>query len=90
MTPIAKKVDRNHAEIRQAFRDCGCLVHDTSAVGRGFPDLVVSIRGKLAMVEVKFGKGKLNPIQDQFHKIWSEHVYIVNSVDEAIKLIGGI
>lgn len=65
------RVDANHGEIREHLRKIGWSVFDTSAVGRGFPDLVVARRGFSALVEVKNGsKKKLNAGQQQFSMGW--------------------
>jgi hypothetical protein len=62
----ARRVDSNHAEIRQLFRDCGCAVLDTSNLGGKVGDLIVqyfdpSTRGYTVMtyvVETKADKRK--------------------------------
>jgi hypothetical protein len=54
----AKRIDGNHAEIRDHLRAVGWWVFDAHDLGRGFPDLVVARRGMIALVEVKDGKGK--------------------------------
>ena len=54
----AARVDANHAEITHALRQCGWVVHDTSGVGGGFPDLVVGKAGRLVLVEIKDGAKK--------------------------------
>ena len=49
----AKKVDANHSLVVKTLREMGCSVFDTSSVGRGFPDLVVSRKRATTLVEVK-------------------------------------
>ena len=50
----AKKVDKNHAEVRDGLRQLGYHVIDTSAVGKDFPDLLaVSKAGVIVLLEVK-------------------------------------
>jgi hypothetical protein len=49
----ARRVDTTHADIRDALRDIGAVVHDTSALGDDFPDLVVGWRGRTLLVECK-------------------------------------
>jgi hypothetical protein len=71
----AARVDANHAEIVAAFRACGCQVLDLSRVGGGCPDLLVSARGVLFLVEVKDGTKppsarRLTSMEAQFHEIW--------------------
>lgn len=45
--------DKNHLEIAAGLVAHGCTVVDTSAVGGGFPDLVVGARGVTHLLEVK-------------------------------------
>lgn len=91
----AAKIDDNQPEIVAAFRRMGCTVAITSAVGAGFPDLVVSYRGKNLMVEVKDGSRppsaqKLTADQEKFHAGWRAPIYIVRDVGDAIALINAI
>jgi hypothetical protein len=91
----AAKVDRNHGEIADALTQCGAWVIDCSAVGQGFPDLLVSHRGRLLMVEVKDGKKppsarKLTPSQEVFHARAAANgvpVHVVASLEQAIELV---
>ena len=39
-----RRVDANHAEIRQLFRGCGCTVLDTSNLGGKVGDLIIQYR----------------------------------------------
>lgn len=48
-----RRTDGNHAVIREELRRLGLSVTDTSHVGGGFPDLVVSCGLAAAFVEVK-------------------------------------
>ena len=72
----AAKTDGNHQATRDYLRKAGWSVHDTSAVGGGFPDLVVARGGLTALVEVKDGRSKdkrqhaLRPNQEEFAKGW--------------------
>ncbi len=89
----AAKVDGNHGEIVQALRRVGCRVLDLSRVGAGCPDLLVSLpqRGRipeLMLMEVKTARGKLTQAQRIFDAAgWP--VFVVRSVDEALKLVLG-
>lgn len=66
----AARVDANHSRIVSAFRKLGCLVHDSSRAGMGFPDLVVCFQGVFALVEVKTPKGKPTEAQERFFADW--------------------
>ena len=79
----AKKVDRNHKEIVDLFRELGAAVADTSAAGAGFPDLVVQFRSghtkyriQTHLVEIKDGslspsRRRLTDRQEDFHAIFN-------------------
>lgn len=89
----AARTDANHAAIRDALRKAGASVADTSAVGSGFPDLVVGLRGRNLLVEVKDGSRKpseraLTPAQAEFAQAWRGQWAKVESVDQALALIG--
>ena len=60
-----------------------------SAMGDGFPDLVVGRRGKNLLAEVKDGSmppcaRKLTPNQIDFHAAWSGSIVVVESVEQAL------
>lgn len=95
MTRRAAKIDANQGDIVQAFRALGCSVAITSAVGDGFPDLVVGINGLNVLVEIKDGarppsERKLTPAQVVFHDGWRGQVVVVISVDQAIALVAAV
>lgn len=81
----AKKVDANHAAVRDHLRSRGWCVHDTAAVGRGFGDFVVSRLGHTAILEVKDGRGELNELQRRFRDGWQGAYFVVRSPEDAIK-----
>lgn len=84
------KTDRNQKEIVDALRSCGATVHVTAQVGNGFPDLVCGIFGKNFLIEIKNpeARGKLTAEQIVFRDRWKGKVYVVNSVEEALRVIG--
>jgi hypothetical protein len=55
--------DSNHADVVHDLRQCGYSVTDTSQVGHGCPDLVVSNYGHMRWVELKAGSGSLSADQ---------------------------
>lgn len=89
----AAKVDANQAAIVQAFRQLGARVQVLSHVGKGFPDLLICVRGKLALIEIKDGdksasRRKLTPDEQAWHAEWQDApLFIVASVEEAAVLI---
>lgn len=72
----AAKIDANQPAIVQELRDRHVEVAVTSAVGQGFPDLVVSANGVNLLVELKDPEQKdkrrreLTPDQVKFHDKW--------------------
>jgi len=88
----AARVDDNQREIASVFRKLGASVVITSAVGQGFPDLVIGIHGVTCLVEVKDGKKRksatqLTTDQEIFHSEFCGMIAIVKTVDDAINLI---
>ncbi len=97
-----KRVDANHAEVRDALRQRGWDVEDFSNIGGGIPDLLAvhrwrqhSWRGRLAyLVEVKDGEKppsarRLTAAQERVHAAFSAAgipVVVVTSVTEAMAL----
>ena len=83
--------DANQTEIVEALERVGCKVADLSSLGKGIPDLLVSYKNgphrELALFELKTATGKMNMRQRQFEADgWQ--VYVVRSVDEALKVVG--
>lgn len=92
---MAKRTDSNQTEIVKAFRAAGALVHITSDLGKGFPDLVVGIGSRLKLVEIKDGSKPpshrcLTPDEKRFHALWEGFSCIVYNVDDVINLINSM
>jgi len=88
----AAKVDENQRNIVAALRAIGCSVAVTSAVGSGFPDLVVGDWGKTYLMEVKRGdkppsRRVLTQDQIDFHASWHGQICVICTVAEAISFI---
>lgn len=93
----AKRVDRNHGDIRKTFRRLGWIVHDLSALGGGMPDLLIVkpfnfITGRRALlVEVKDGAKapsarRLTPAQVKLHAAFESAglaVVVIETVEQA-------
>jgi hypothetical protein len=66
--------DANHADVQRWYEELWCLVHDTHALGGGFPDMMVGISTPMrqipALVEVKTADGRLKPSQETFLRLW--------------------
>jgi hypothetical protein len=84
----AAKVDANQDQIVSALRVAGATVQSLAAVGKGCPDLLVSYRGQMYLMELKHGKGKVNEQQAKWHSDWKADVYVVYGAEEALQVIG--
>lgn len=95
MTRYAKKVDSNHAEIRDGLRAMGYEVLDLSHVGGGIPDLAVKVRGKLGMVHFLEIKDGSKPLSRQAltkeQEVWHNFAHAITSkvrtLDEAVEAL---
>lgn len=85
---LRARTDTNHREIVNALRNAGASVEDLSRVGRGCPDLCVGLRGQNFLLEIKSGRHRLNAEQVEWRKLWSGHVDIVYSVEDALRAVG--
>jgi len=92
----AARTDANHAEIRQALRDIGVGVHDTSSAGKGLPDLLCVKDSRIVLVEVKNGKRppsarELTVAQKALRATLQAHgsdIAVVTNIGEALALFG--
>ncbi len=87
-----RKTDANQKEIVAALRAYGATVHDASAMGQGFPDLVVGFDGKNYLIEIKKSVTKtksttLNSIQQRWHDNWKGTSFIVTTPEEAVHIL---
>jgi Holliday junction resolvase len=85
MRQYGAKRDENELEIVNALRSAGASVAHLSS--KGIPDLLVSFRNKLFLMEVKMLGKKLTPEQVKFHENWKGEIHIVRTVDEAIEIL---
>jgi hypothetical protein len=88
----AAKIDDNQVEIVAALRKIGCSVVSLAAVGSGCPDLLIGYRAMNFLVEVKDGnkspsRRQLTEDQKVFHREWNGQIRVVESVEEAVKLV---
>lgn len=83
------RVDNEQAAIVRALRDIGASVAVTSALGDGFPDLVVCWHGAVTLLEVKTGNAALTAAERDFHAKWSGDIPIVTTAEEAQRAVIG-
>ena len=82
------KTDGNQTDIMQALRAAGFYVFDCSRMGRGFPDLLVNSFARVVLMEIKTADGRLTPAEAKFHGEYAGELYIVRSVEEALRAMG--
>ncbi len=90
----ANRVDANHGDVIQTLRACGWHVHDTSALGNGFPDCVAAKHGRIVLIEIKDGslpqsRRKLTSAEQRvYQQLWLKdvEVEIVESIEQAARL----
>lgn len=81
------KRDSNEREIIDALISVGASVWQISQPG--VPDLLIGLRGVTFLADVKSKHGKLTPFQQEFVSDWlGGEVFIVRTVDDALKAIG--
>lgn len=88
----AAKIDANQTEIAKALRQVGASVQSLASTGKGCPDLLVGFRGVNWLLEIKDGQKvksarKLTEDQVVWHESWCGQVHVIESIDQAIKLI---
>ncbi len=89
------KVDANQPQIVRALRQAGATVQSLAEIGSGCPDILIGFRGQCYVAEVKDwrqppSKRKLTPLEKKWHQTWQGQIAIVETPDEALKLIGVI
>ena len=87
------RVDNTQTAIVQGLRGIGIAVAVTSDLGGGFPDAVISSRGRNYLMEFKSGKERdpekvLTDDQKEFMRKWNAPVYVVWSVSGAMFALG--
>jgi hypothetical protein len=90
----AAKTDTTQAPIIAMLRANGMTVKDCSAVGQGFPDLMVGFRGGWFAIETKSDprishrvSEPLTAAQRVFHTTWAGDIGVVQSPEEAVQWV---
>lgn len=86
------RTDDNQTLLVKVARQCGATVQILSQVGSGCPDLLIGMRGKNFLVEVKDGtqppsQRKLTPDQEKWHREWNGQKRVITSVSEMIEFL---
>jgi hypothetical protein len=89
VSKYARKTDSNQGDVISALSKIGCEVLDLSRVGGGCTDLLVwrAATCTLKLIEVKTPKGKLNALQNTFHKRFAGCTHIARSPMEAVEIM---
>ena len=89
MPRYAHRIDANQAQIMRDLRKAGLSVIDLSAVGGGVPDLLVSSRTEMWLMELKTATGRLNQKQLNWWDKWQgKPVHSVRTSEDALKIAG--
>lgn len=91
MAVTYKRVDDNQVEIVKEFRAYGFSVGITSAVGHGFPDIVIGKNSRNLLIEIKDGnkppnERRLTPDEARFHDAWRGSVRIVTCANDVLDI----
>lgn len=84
------RTDRNQASIVEALRKCGIGVIILAGLGKGVPDLLVSSKTKMRLLEVKIPgeRESLTPDQRKFFSNWvGVPIEIVTTPMEALEIM---
>lgn len=89
---IKARKDANHVQVVKQLRKAGVSVLDI-AVLKNCCDIVCGFRGKNYLFEIKDpnktpSQKRLTPGEEIFHKTWYGQVNVIETVDEALKLMG--
>ncbi len=89
----AARIDENQPDIVAALRAVGASVQPLHAVGKGCPDLLVAHRMVNYVIEIKnpdkpVRDRRLKPDQITWHDAWRAPVHIVETVADALRVIG--
>ena len=88
---VFARTDSNQKEIVDGLRAIGATVHVTAQIGNGFPDFVCGYHGNIYLMEIKTEKGKLTKHEQEFFDNWTGgHLYVVRTLDDALKIVGAI
>jgi Holliday junction resolvase len=92
LSRYARKVDTAQGPIVDALRAAGCSVVSTAALGKGAPDILVGLRGRNVLMEIKtpkaYTKKKTAVRQVVWHVGWAGEVHVVRTPEEALAVMG--
>ena len=65
----------------------GVTVWSLADLGKGCPDLLVGYRGLTVLIEVKGAKGKLNAMQEDWHRRWTGSPVVIIRNEQDIETL---
>ena len=85
-------MDANQPKLVEDLRALGYSVAVTSSLGGGFPDIVVGVRGRNFLFEIKDpekvpSKRKLTQDEADFHYGWKGQVCTITTVGGALQIM---
>lgn len=89
----AARIDANQQLIVHALRQAGASVHSLASEGSGCPDILVGFRQRNYLLEIKDGNKPpsaraLTADEKEWHAGWHGQVAVVESVEEALTVVG--
>ena len=90
---LRARVDGNQKAIVSILRTCGCKVMHLHQLGHGKPDILCGYRERLYLFEIKDpakckSQRALTPAEAEFHSIWQEYVWVIETAEQAMKIMG--
>jgi len=88
----AARIDGNQNQVVKELRQMGCSVAISSAIGKGFPDIVVGYNGRNYLLELKDpaqppSARKLTPDEKVWHDKSRGSVHIILTAQEAMDMM---
>ena len=95
MTRRAPRLDANHTECVEAFRNHGISVCSLAGMADGVPDLLIAYDDCCWLVEIKDGskppsRRKLTPPEEKFFLEWPGRCVVVYSTEDAKQIANAI
>ena len=87
MARRAARVDANQREIVAALRKVGASVQHLHTVGGGCPDILVGLRGRNILMEIKMPTEDLNALEREWAIAWMGQTCTVRSPEEAVRTL---
>lgn len=88
---MPRSVDGNQSVIVRSLRQIGAEITDLHTLGKGCPDILVTFRSELFLLEVKLPKCGLTPAERTWHeRNQAANIGIVHSAEEALRFVNAI